>query len=77
MTDSVNGPVGHETVWALDGAYFEEAFKTLKPAAQGLFQLRKCGVIVTIPREVRAGMLAKHGAQAQEVLNLLDGNVRL
>ena len=55
--------------------YHEEAFQALRQAAPGLFQARKCGVIVTIPHDVRVGMLATHGSEAQIVLDFLDGNV--
>lgn len=53
------------------------AFSTLEPVAANLFQLRKVGVAVHVPRAVREAMLRDHGNAAARILELLDGQVVL
>ena len=53
------------------------AFSALEPLAADLFQLRRAGITVHIPDEIRQDMLANHGDVAARVLSLLDGRLPL
>lgn len=55
----------------------EDAFNAILPVAGGLFQARKCGILVNVPVGVRQQMLATHGDDAKQMLDLLDGHFSL